>query len=60
MQLAQLGLEQLKEFCPIVDTDVYNHLGAKNVVKSYLTKGAAGTKNARKQITFWKRELVKR
>ena len=40
-----------------VDTDVYNALGAKNVVKRYQSAGAAGGKPFEEQLESWKKRL---
>jgi len=57
LSLAQLPLETLRKSCPKVNQDVYKHLGAANVVKRYAPDGAAGTRQLRKQLAFWKRKL---
>jgi argininosuccinate lyase len=59
-KLAQLNLAQFKKYCPAIEQDVYRFLDAENVVKKYATVGAAGSKQARKQIAFWKNQLSKR
>ncbi len=40
-----------------IGPDVADHLGAANVVKHYKPEGAAGAKQLRKQLNFWKRKL---
>jgi len=56
-KLADLSLDEFKKHLPIVDKDVYEHLGAKNVVSKYVSEAAAGTKQAKRQIVYWKKEL---
>ena len=55
--LAELPLETLQAACKKVEDAVYNHLGAANVVKRYAPKGAAGAKQLRNQLAFWKKAL---
>ncbi len=40
-----------------IGPDAADHLGADNVVKHYKPEGAAGAKQLRKQLNFWKRKL---
>jgi argininosuccinate lyase len=56
-QLAQLSLEEFKAHSPVIDRDVYEYLGAANVVKRYASAGAAGPVQARQQLAFWKERL---
>lgn len=58
--LSQLTLEEFKQFSPAIDDDVYESLGASNVVKQYATIGAAGIKQTKEQIEFWDKHLQKR
>jgi argininosuccinate lyase len=60
MKLADLELSDLKKYCEAIEDDVYKSLGAANVVKQYVTEGSAGTKQAKKQIAYWKKHLAKR
>ena len=59
-KLAQLGLDEFKRYCPSIESDVYESLGAANVVSKYVTDGAAGPKQAAKQIAYWTGELGQR
>jgi argininosuccinate lyase len=59
-KLADVGLEDLKGRCGAIEEDVYESLGAGKLVDKYVTEGAAGTKQAREQIQYWKRELGER
>ncbi len=58
--LSDLPIETLREHCPEIGDDVYDHLTAVNVVKHYATDGAGGTKQAEKQIADWKKVLAAR
>jgi len=58
--LAELSLDQLKEYSPVIDSDVYGYLGARNVVRRYVSVGAGGPEQARQQIEFWKKHLKER
>ncbi len=55
--LAELTLEELREASDRIGEDVYDHLGADNVVNRYSPEGAAGPAQLRKQQRFWKRKL---
>jgi len=57
--LAELSLDQLQECSPAIDRDVYEHLGASNVVRRYVSAGAGGPEQVRRQIEFWKKHLAK-
>ena len=62
--LSQLSIEAFNEVIAAagkgdvrVDADVYNALGAKNVVKRYQSAGAAGGKPFEEQLAAWKQRL---
>ncbi len=57
--LAELSLDQLKEYSPAINSDVYDYLGARNVVRRYVSAGAGGPEQVRQQIEFWKKHLAK-
>lgn len=57
--LAELTLDQLKECSPVIGSDVYEHLGAWNVVRRYLSAGAGGPEQVKQQIEFWKKHLAR-
>ncbi len=59
-KLAELTLKEFKKHSASINKDVYECLGAKNVVSKYVTEGAAGPKQAKKQITYWTNELAQR
>jgi len=57
LPLAALPTETLREASEKIGEDVHKHLGAANVVRRYAPDGAAGTKQLRKQLAFWRRKL---
>ena len=59
-KLADLSLDELKKHSPAIEKDVYESLGAANVVAKYATDGAAGPKQAKEQIAYWNKQLAKR
>jgi argininosuccinate lyase len=59
-KLADLNLNELKEHCPAIENDVYERLGAAKVAARYVTEGAAGPKQAERQIAYWTELLGKR
>ena len=59
-KLAEIGLDEFKKCSPLIGDDVYEHLGAVKVVKKYVSEGAAGPEQAKKQIEYWQKQLAKR
>ena len=59
-KLSDLDLDEFKKHSPAVEEDVYESLGAANVVAKYVTDGAAGPKQAKEQIAYWNKQLAKR
>ena len=59
-KLSELGLDEFKQHCPAIEADVYESIGAANVVSKYATEGAAGTKQAKEQIAYWNKQLAER
>jgi argininosuccinate lyase len=55
--LAQLTLEEFQTASPAIEKDVYDALGAKNVVNRYQSAGAAGGEPFKKQLAAWKERL---
>jgi argininosuccinate lyase len=60
--LAQLSVDAFNEVIATksdvrVDADVYNALGARNVVQRYQSAGAAGGKPFEEQLAAWKQRL---
>ena len=55
--LAQLPLETLRQAAPQAGADVYDYLGAANVVRRYAPSGAGGEKQLDEQLAFWDKEL---
>ncbi|MCL2701850.1 MAG: argininosuccinate lyase [Phycisphaerae bacterium] len=56
--LTQLPLSTFQLACPTVTPDVYDYLGAANVVKRYSPAGAAGEQQVREQVAFWREKLM--
>jgi argininosuccinate lyase len=59
-KLADLGLDELKRHCALMETDVYESLGAANVVGKYVTEGSAGFGQAKEQVAYWNKQLAQR
>ena len=59
-KLTDLGLQEFKKHSAFFGKDVYSSLGAVNVVKRYMTEGAAGPKQVKKQLVYWKKRLAGR
>jgi argininosuccinate lyase len=57
LTLAELPLARLQKACPKITADVKHHLGPENVVQRYAPDGAAGPKQLKKQLAYWKRKL---
>ena len=55
LSLSELPLTTLQKACKKIEADVSKFLTAKNVVKHYAPDGAAGAKQLKKQLTFWKK-----
>ncbi|AQT68891.1 Argininosuccinate lyase 1 [Anaerohalosphaera lusitana] len=56
-KLADLPLETFTDACDVIEKDVYDNLGATNVVKQYASAGSAGTKQVEEQVAFWRQEF---
>ena len=59
-RLAQLSVDEFKKYCPRVEPDVYEFLGAEKVVCQYVTEGAAGPRQANRQMAYWNEQLAQR
>ena len=57
MKLSELSLEEFKAANDKIDEDVYDCLGARNVVSRYQSAGAAGGEPLKKQLAEWKQRL---
>jgi len=57
-KLADLSLDEFKKYSPLIESDVYEYLGAKNVVNKYVTEGSAGPRQAKEQIAYWNKQLA--
>jgi argininosuccinate lyase len=58
--LGELEIEQFRQACDKIDRDVYEHLGAENVVARYLPEGAGGRDQLARQLEFWDKVLSNR
>ncbi len=59
-KLAELNLDEFEKYSSAIEKDVYESLGAANVVKKYITEGAAGPEQAKRQIAYWNKQLEQR
>jgi argininosuccinate lyase len=59
-KLADLTLDEFKKYSDTIGSDVYQTLTAANVVTAYVTEGAAGAEQAKKQIKYWQKHLASR
>jgi len=59
-KLAELALEQFRQYSAAIEADVYENLGAQAVVEKYITQGAAGSMQAKDQIDCWEKQLGQR
>ena len=57
--LGELSLEEFREGASVIEDDVYDHLGAANVVRRYASAGAAGPEQVHRQLDFWNKHLSK-
>jgi argininosuccinate lyase len=55
--LKQLSLDLLRQACDRIGPDVYDFLGAENVVKRYAPAGAGGEKQLEEQLAWWTEKL---
>jgi argininosuccinate lyase len=58
--LRELTLDEFKQHCAAIDSDVYESLGAAKVAGKYVTEGAAGPQQAKRQIAYWNKQLAQR
>ena len=56
-ELSDYPLAGFQKVCAKIDKDVYDYLGAENVVNRYRSAGSAGPKSTRQQIAFWKKKI---
>jgi argininosuccinate lyase len=56
-KLSELGPEDFRKACGVIDEDVYLSLTAVNVAKAYASDGAAGAEQTRASIAYWKDRL---
>ena len=55
-----LSLEAFQACSPAIEGDVFEHLGAANVVGRYASAGAAGPAQVARQSADWKKHLAQR
>jgi argininosuccinate lyase len=58
--LAGISIEQFKKHSELIDNDVYQYLGSKNVAASYATAAGASPVQMVEQINYWKKQLAER
>jgi argininosuccinate lyase len=58
VSLGELPMDVLTAACKRIGADVKGHLGAANVVKRYAPEGAAGARQLRRQLRFWRKRLA--
>jgi len=58
--LGELSLDGFRKYSASIKKDVYKYLGVENVVSRYVTEGAAGPKQAKRQIAYWNERLSQR
>jgi argininosuccinate lyase len=56
--LGAMELEELRRACPAIEQDVYDYLGAANVVARYAPEGAAGVEQLQAQLEHWHETLA--
>jgi argininosuccinate lyase len=59
-KLSELTLDEFKQQSAAIEADVYENLGAAKVAEKYVTEGAAGPKQAKRQIEYWTKQLGQR
>ena len=58
-KLSDLAMDEFKKYSPAIEKDVYESIGAANVVRKYITEGAGGPEQAKKQIAYWQKKLAR-
>ncbi len=58
-ELRELPLAQLKAASAAIDHDVFDWLGAQNVVNRYVSKGSAGVKSFKEALENWQARLAR-
>ena len=56
-ELADLSLEVFQEACARIGKDVYDYLGAGNVIRRYCSAGNAGPESSAIQIRHWRKKI---
>jgi argininosuccinate lyase len=55
--LGKLSLAELKTAADVIEKDVYERLGAGNVVRNYAPEGSGGPAQLAAQLAYWKKSL---
>lgn len=55
-QLGGLRLDELRGVCERIEGDVFEYLGAANVVRRYRSEGNSGPESVRGQVAYWRGE----
>jgi argininosuccinate lyase len=58
--LADITIEQFKKYSGLIENDVYQCLGSKNVAASYVTAASPSPLQAAEQINYWKKQFAER
>jgi argininosuccinate lyase len=59
-RLADLSLEEFREFSEAISDDVCQAIGVEEIVNCYRTEGAGGPAQAKKQIEYWNKLLAEK
>jgi argininosuccinate lyase len=59
-KLRELPIDEFQKQSVAIGEDVYESLGAAKVAEKYVTEGAAGPKQANRQIEYWTKQLGQR
>jgi argininosuccinate lyase len=59
-KLSELTLDELRQQSAAIGEDVYESLGAAKVAGKFITEGAAGPNQAKRQIEYWTKQLGQR
>ena len=59
-KLSELTLDELRQQSAAIGEDVYESLGAVKVAGKFITEGAAGPNQAKRQIEYWTKQLGQR
>ncbi|MHC4196013.1 MAG: lyase family protein, partial [Planctomycetota bacterium] len=57
-KLIELSLDEFREYSSLISENVYEWLGAARVSRKYITEGAGGPRQVKKQIAYWQKRLA--